>query len=71
LNLDAWLAVAVGVAGAIFGSRFGLAGAIYGTSLGWASLALVAVRIGARHVRAPDDHVDSTDSAIDTPAQGD
>jgi O-antigen/teichoic acid export membrane protein len=71
LNLDAWLAVAVGVAGAVLGSRFGLAGAIYGTSLGWASLALVAVRIGVRHVRAPDGHVDSTDSAIDTPRQGD
>lgn len=64
LNLDAWLAVALGVAGAVVGSRFGLAGAIYGTSVGWLSLALVAMRIGARHVRQPGANADSTDPAI-------
>jgi O-antigen/teichoic acid export membrane protein len=50
LNLLAWLAVGIGVAGAVVGSRFGLTGAIYGTSLGWATLVFVAMRVGARHV---------------------
>ena len=53
LNLLAWMAVGVGVAGAYFGSRSGLAGAIYGTSLGWATLVLVAMRVGARHIGNP------------------
>ena len=52
LNLLAWMAVGIGVLGAIFGSRAGLTGAIYGTSLGWAALVLVAMRVGARHVGA-------------------
>lgn len=52
LNLLAWMAVGIGVAGAVAGSRFGLIGAIYGTSLGWATLVLVAMRVGARHVGA-------------------
>jgi hypothetical protein len=62
LNLDAWLAVAIGVAGAVFGARFGLAGTIYGTSLGWAAFALGALRIGSRHVRNPATVSDSSDS---------
>ena len=52
LNLLAWMAVGIGVVGAIVGSRVGLTGAIYGTSLGWAVLVLVAMRVGARHVGA-------------------
>ena len=51
LNAQAWFAVGVGVAGAVVGSRFGLAGTIYGTSLGWATLVIVAMRVGARHVK--------------------
>jgi O-antigen/teichoic acid export membrane protein len=51
LNAQAWFAVGVGVAGAVVGSRFGLAGTIYGTSLGWATLVVVAIRVGARHVK--------------------
>jgi O-antigen/teichoic acid export membrane protein len=54
LNLLAWMAVGIGVVGAIFGSRLGLTGAIYGTSLGWAALVLVAMRVGARHVGTDD-----------------
>ena len=65
LNLDAWLAVAIGVAGAVFGSRYGLAGTIYGTSLGWAAFALVALRIGSRHVRNPGIVSDSSESATE------
>jgi len=52
LNLLAWMAVGIGVVGAIVGSRYGLTGAIYGTSLGWAALVVVAMRVGARHVGA-------------------
>jgi O-antigen/teichoic acid export membrane protein len=51
LNAQAWFAVLVGAAGAVLGSRFGLTGTIYGTSLGWATLVMVAMRVGARHVR--------------------
>ena len=54
LNLLAWVAVGIGVAGAAVGSRFGLAGAIYGTSLGWATLVFVAMRVGARHIGPAD-----------------
>jgi O-antigen/teichoic acid export membrane protein len=52
LNAEAWFAVGVGIAGAVAGSRFGLTGTIYGTSLGWATLVVVAMRVGARHVKA-------------------
>ena len=70
LNLEAWLSVAVGVAGAIVGSRYGLAGTIYGTSLGWAALALVALRTGLRHVNDPVGVSDSVDSGNGRPGNG-
>jgi O-antigen/teichoic acid export membrane protein len=53
LNLRAWLALVVGAAAAVVGSRFGLAGVVYGAGLGWLAAALSATALAAPHLRRP------------------
>jgi len=51
LNLRAWLALFVGAAAAVAGSRFGLAGLVYGVGVGWLAAALSAAALAAPHLR--------------------
>jgi O-antigen/teichoic acid export membrane protein len=53
VSLLGWVAVGIGVLGAVAGARWGLPGVIYGVGLGWVVRASVGFFLTARHLRLP------------------
>jgi O-antigen/teichoic acid export membrane protein len=50
LNAASWVAVVVGAAAALWGSRFGLTGLVYGVGFSWLGLAAVGTALSVRAV---------------------
>ena len=53
VNVLGWVAVAIGLVGAIVGARWGLAGVIYGVALGWIVRSASSFYVAGRHLRLP------------------
>jgi O-antigen/teichoic acid export membrane protein len=62
LNVLGWLALGVGIGGAVIGAHWGLVGVVYGSGLGWLSKAVGAAWLAAPHLRGP--HEEASDPSV-------